>query len=105
MSLSTWLDVFVLIIFEPILGGFLRFWTNPVIQDGGPSSLFDENLTKYDTFGVGRDNKFIVWLLGRRPDKLTVEDLKEFRYMECVLKVVLFTYMTYLTGLSCSRTG
>ena len=26
----------VLIIFEPILDGFLRIWRNPEIQDGGP---------------------------------------------------------------------
>ena len=28
--------LFVLITFDPILGDFLRFWTNPVIQDGEP---------------------------------------------------------------------
>ena len=28
--------LFVLITFEPILEVFLRFWTNPEIQDGGP---------------------------------------------------------------------
>ena len=28
--------LFVLITFEPILDGFLRFWTNPEIQDRGP---------------------------------------------------------------------
>ena len=31
--------LFSLITFEPILGGFLRFWTNPEIQDGGPGWL------------------------------------------------------------------
>ena len=28
--------LFVLITFEPILGGFWMIWTNPEIQDGGP---------------------------------------------------------------------
>ena len=28
--------LFVLIDFDPILDDFLRFWTNPEIQDGGP---------------------------------------------------------------------
>ena len=28
--------LFVLIIFEPILDGFLKYWKNPEIQDGGP---------------------------------------------------------------------
>ena len=28
--------LFVLITFDSILGDFLRFWTNPEIQDGGP---------------------------------------------------------------------
>ena len=28
--------LFVLVAFEPILDGFVRFWTNPEIQDGGP---------------------------------------------------------------------
>ena len=30
---------------------------------------------------------YAIFFLARRPDILTVEDLKEFRYMECVLKV------------------
>ena len=28
--------LFVLITFESILDGFLRFWTSPEIRDGGP---------------------------------------------------------------------
>ena len=28
--------LFVFITFDSILGDFLRFWTNPEIQDGGP---------------------------------------------------------------------
>ena len=30
------LFVFVLINFDSVLGDFLRSWTNPEIQDGGP---------------------------------------------------------------------
>ena len=40
---------------------------------------------------------FAICFLARRPDILTVEDLKEFRYMEYVLKVkwVEFKRHTY----------
>ena len=32
---------------------------------------------------------FVINLTEQRPDKLTVEDLKELRYLECVIKVSL----------------
>ena len=31
--------LFLLITFEPVLDGFLRIWTNPQIQGGGPGWL------------------------------------------------------------------